>query len=668
MADKINIASLDKFDESDFVMPITLGIADFRDLSSRKGSASKTITLPATKKNNSIFSYYNDPNTIGLFDVNKRQEGFIDTGAGRIIEGGLHLVKARNVDGIFNRYEVVIFGNNAEWFSRIKDKSIKDIPLSSFVFTKELIEASWELNGNTGEAVYPLIDYGAFEDADSNNVVAEDFRPAVFIKPMLISMFKELGYTIESKFLEKQQYRDLIMPFTEDKIVVSQDFTEDQAIDVEAISGQLDIPKQSVVVNYDVGVDQGDNFNFSDNSYTTKLAGTYEINASLIMGVDGFAVFKREVSLEVWAVTPGVIQPQIIFGTVITIPALFDPNGIPNNMFVSGVLTLPDETNITVRVRSTILSPDYNIDLIEAKLTVTPKQLDFSEDFPFNLASTLPDIKQEDWLKDLIARFGLYLDTDNRRKVITIETWNDFFLDINEAEDWTEKLDTSRSVEQEPITEGISKRLNYTWLDDSDGDTFIKDYKEGIGVNLGDGFVELDNERLQGVQEIVPSVFSATIMGNQMGGSKNMPVMVQERDGNATYQFLPRLLIYDGLRGGTIVFEGVSRTTYPFAYFQKPTSIPTDVNLNFRNLNDIFELTNDQYVGLIERIYGRQINQINKGRVVKAFMRLTDADIASISFRTPKLINNTYYYLNKIEDYQAGGRVPVKVELLQKIN
>ena len=50
MATPLNIYNLDKFNPYDFFIPLTFSINDFRDISTRNGTFSKTVKIPGTKR------------------------------------------------------------------------------------------------------------------------------------------------------------------------------------------------------------------------------------------------------------------------------------------------------------------------------------------------------------------------------------------------------------------------------------------------------------------------------------------------------------------------------------------------------------------------------------------------------------------------------------------
>ena len=52
-------------------LPITFNIGDIRDLTSRKGTFSKTVVLEGTKNNNELLGHYYDVNIqAGTFNIN----------------------------------------------------------------------------------------------------------------------------------------------------------------------------------------------------------------------------------------------------------------------------------------------------------------------------------------------------------------------------------------------------------------------------------------------------------------------------------------------------------------------------------------------------------------------------------------------------------------------
>jgi len=197
----INIFSLDLFDPDDFLVPVTFSIADFKDLSSRNGSFTKTITLPASKKNDSIFSYNFHVTAQGLFDRNKRVRGSMERDNIRIFLGSIQLKKVNIANGRIVSYEVVLFSNNADWIEALSDNTLRSLPFDLWEGSSQDIVDTWSTTGDTSQVLFPLSDYGdsALNTEDTEITV----YPAVYVKQIIKMVIVSIGCAIPVEVIRK---------------------------------------------------------------------------------------------------------------------------------------------------------------------------------------------------------------------------------------------------------------------------------------------------------------------------------------------------------------------------------------------------------------------------------------------------------------------------------
>ena len=104
--------------------PLNFQVGDIRDLTQRKGTFSKTITLSGTKKNNTLLNNYYDVNVkAGTFDINKRTKcTILQNGIPIVTNALLQLVNVKKVQltdayeqGV--EYEVLVRDSQAEFYT-----------------------------------------------------------------------------------------------------------------------------------------------------------------------------------------------------------------------------------------------------------------------------------------------------------------------------------------------------------------------------------------------------------------------------------------------------------------------------------------------------------------------------------------------------------------------
>ena len=111
MATPLNIYNLDKFNPYDFFIPLTFSINDFRDISTRNGTFSKTVKIPGTKKNDSLLGHSFKITAEGFFDRNTRVPAIIEKDGIRYLDGSMQLKSVDITDGKSHVYNIILYSN-----------------------------------------------------------------------------------------------------------------------------------------------------------------------------------------------------------------------------------------------------------------------------------------------------------------------------------------------------------------------------------------------------------------------------------------------------------------------------------------------------------------------------------------------------------------------------
>ncbi len=679
MPENVNFAELDKFNPRDTVIPITYALADLKKLGDRNGTTTKTIKLPGSKKNDTVFSSYYNPNAEGFFDVNKQQRTFLKDGSSFIIEGGLHLLQVSTNSTGSRTYEVMLLSNNAEWFDLIKGHSLRELIFATINFDAATIENSWSKNSDTSDFVYSYIDYGRI--ANKNRITEtelDDFRPGVYIVPIVRQMFKNIGFQIDEGFFQNRLIKNAYLAFTTGDLKLDREIQDRQFAHVNVnrpvslfdIDGQIQLLDNGVnnVVNYEnIVQDTEGNYNFAIAKYEVPFTGTYTIKAEVKGAV------KKKFTQTSYTVVQTILHggttaessQSFTFGgsgTDLGLGNTVTPYQIPLNGPEEVSLTKGDTIEVLIRVEESV----NQFGLQFSQFVVTPKLLEFSIGGKIDLSKSLPDMDQRDFIKGLIDAFNLIPNTNNRNRTVKFQTWDMFFKGITDAEDWTDLLDTDRDQIIEQVTESVSKTLEFKWKDDS-GDAELEKFEDNNSRKFGNDTEVLDNEFLKGKTTIANLPFASTIMERAFGGSMYMPTMKKDFTAVNTFDFEARLLIYAGLRDSpTFNFNGTPRTQYPYSYFTPDIGGREAIDLDFSS-QATRENIPGGLIGLKDRYYRTQINQINEGKFATFFIRLNNSDISKIDFTKPKKIGNAYWYINKIIDYKPGADESTEVEFIQMI-
>lgn len=734
--DELNIYDLDLGDPLAVDIPLSFVLNDFRNLDTRNGTFSKTITIPSTKVNDSLLAHSFDINAEGFFDRNLKKKFRMERFGIRLMKGYFQLKEVLMENGYVIGYEIVLFSNNSEWFTSLEGLTLRDLDLGTHNFNVTNFINSWANNGDSSAAyVYPFVDFGALTTKTNTDLIYVDyFITGIFIKQILKKIFRNIDYEIDTIFFKKQQFRDLIL-------ISPNDFKiNDEQIASRSFNVGLMLDYSRSVHSVDAPQSRTDTIPFNDETSTGFFdGGTLPYNYDSVTNFRWDVQYTGKYTITSHIELSFTITPEptygswrgIDFGTKPTVQCRIRKNGtttIVSQSIQTSILTA-DQTSVyytadyienmtfhLVRNDYTLTAGDYveveillanndivfqdisgitiNMDEIATiehetsyfKNEPSPKIIEGSD---IELAKILPNISQRDFIKYIVTNFNLIINTDNNAKQISIETRNDFYYDIFNSEDWTEKQDHLFEERIVQIEEGINRTLSWTYKVDSNDDNIVR-HNNTFKTEFGRQKILLKNEFLEGEKKIASLPYSLSFNSysfSTSGISLYMPQLINAdaivddiADGGygMSLNFEPRIFIYDGLVTpvnpsaiNLFNLSGAAATqlSYPFCYSTKEISTIHDISLAFCNFKDVSLTIQTNDKGLYDRFYADQIRQLNFGRLYVAYFRITETDILNLDFRKPKLLNingnKTYFHLNKMNDFLAGKDDSTEVELIQ---
>jgi hypothetical protein len=278
-------------------------------------------------------------------------------------------------------------------------------------------------------------------------------------------------------------------------------------------------------------------------------------------------------------------------------------------------------------------------------------------------------IKQSDYIKSICTMFNLYaeLDKDTDNKINFYK--RDDYYDSGVLKDWTGKLAKDKEQELKFLPDLTNKKLILTYKEDSDFAN--KKYKSLTNEVYGQVEFTFDNEYVKETtkQELIfsPSPMINTNFGaiTPMWNGASPKINIRILYDGGAYLTLSPYSIYNYNYTPTN-FNVVSGTTYPhIAHWDKPRNATYDLNFGvcdyyFRS-DDFGVLTNNNLFNLHWR---RTMNQINEGKLLTAYFNLTEYDIQRLRLNDKIRIDNSWWNINKIQDYDANSNSLTKVELI----
>ena len=286
---------------ADIPMAFTYNISDIRQPENRTSDFSKTVTLPATKSNNLIFSnifqidkIINQSNYTTNFapDFNPslKANAIVYVDSIQVFKGVIQLTKINLLNKVADSYDVVFYGSLSNIFKNIGEKYLTQLNLSEYnhTWTKQHISDSWDTkiqkNGvdyvnfsggiPKGEGyVYPLIDYGR-----NNGLIYKvtDLFPAIYAKTYIDKIFESNNFTYTSSFFNSEYFKRLIIPFNKKALTLSQK-------DINSRTFRVGIPfslnKNYEGTDYLIGPNPDPNTNTTNVVFTEEtLSPNFDIN------------------------------------------------------------------------------------------------------------------------------------------------------------------------------------------------------------------------------------------------------------------------------------------------------------------------------------------------------------------------------------------------------
>lgn len=269
--------------------------------------------------------------------------------------------------------------------------------------------------------------------------------------------------------------------------------------------------------------------------------------------------------------------------------------------------------------------------------------------------------------------FNLYVEPDRYgSNILNIEPRDDFYA-AGTTVDWTAKLDLTKDIEIIPMGDLNFNQYLLTYKEDSDylNSDYSNRYKEVYGQHID--YIATD---FQSSKNAIELIFSPTPSAGSTMNPLVVPTILKENttalpnnvNGNI------RILYYAGLLTGAWThIDGsgsTARSTYPYSgHLDNPQTPTLDILFDAPKLRYWIMTDPSLYpdANLFNLYYQKFLDEITdkNSKIVVAYFHLTPLDIYNLDFRSHFFIDNTYYRLNKIIDYNPLSTDTTKVELIK---
>ena len=677
--------------------PITFKVSDIRDLSSRKGTFSKTITLVGDDNNNQLLGNLYDVNIqTGTFDINKLTRCTVLQDGIPIVEDAyLQLIAVNKLQStsLYEQhveYNVIVKDSQSDFFTKLGSAELTDLDFSDFdhLFTADEVINTFS---NTDKYKY-ILPY-----APLNTYPLKEFKPAIFAKEYFDRIFARAGFSYSWATIANERFERLLIPYNGD--VNNTDFTPYNVSFNKAFTLSLSAYTNiNYPINYNLTnvTETQDAFNLfnpttgvynspfnlaSGESINVNIPISYSISFNNTSGLNLTPLAFISHTLKIKVFKNNVLHQTVTIDQLLNYvhPSLV-PNGV-TQFYSNSILATIQLSNVlsTDNIRFQVSTDNqkngnfvnsgvaYNVgfiwDFTNVEATLTPSSNISGYNSIINCNLYIPKkIRQSDFIKAVFNMYNLYVDIDPNNPNNLILITRDNYYDSGATKDWTEKLAKDREQTLTFLPELTKKKLTLSYKQDSDDSN--KTYFNQVNEVYGQVSFTFDNEYIKD-EERKEILFSPTPILKTSFGAYVPAISGASPNTNIR-------ILYDGgltTSTGNFIIENYVGSTvtdnhYPMiTHFDNPLTPSFDIN--FGTCDYYFYSPNNLTANNLYNIYWRRtINQINKGKMLTAYFYLKANDIAILKLNDKIRIDNSWWSINSINDYNANENTLTKVELL----
>lgn len=634
-------------------------IAPIGDISKRVGARSISFKLPKTANNKAIFQSCEVVTSASNIPYQRLDCRLYVDG----VDMNMRFCTLEKVDGYYN---IRTYGTNVSFFDLLKDKSLLALNYSDYngFYNAERIGTT-----NNNDIVFPIVDF----NKDSPNAYvsvgatmsSETMLPAFKVNSILNKICNAAGYTLQNNI----QTPNLIIPCNGKKV---RDYDGSRYLGrfLWAGGGPPSVP---LTFTFDP-FSKFDYASFPLNSKTYWTDSTVNTRPRNIMGNPSpynlkNICFADEVSIN-FTVNfkvktgsgSGVVRIQVITSSqtktytrtaTSTLTTFSISDFIEVKKEASGACGMTiqffSQSGATVALY-TDSATNFNITscTILNPLDIRTKQQarEFGGFRYLTPSTMLPDVKQADFIKSYLKLFSGVITVDENTKVVKLNQFNDIRNNINNAVDWSGKVDFTDDY----ITDFELDYAQNNFLKYKDDDSVIKP----VGTDYN---AVIQNENLTVNKDLISVDFSATENVSRFSYTFPVNQIKIYENGDIANDVNMRILILE-LRNSPMFVRNSSDVLSGSSY-QIVSNVPFTRFIDTNYTNNIgFELN------LFNNYYTYIISVIDKYKIIELNVRLNLSDVSNLDFLKPVYIRelDTYFYVNKIKfDYTSKNSSVVEL-------
>jgi hypothetical protein len=632
----INEEMVDVF--ANTVIAYTLQLGDIGDIRTRGVSYTNQFKLPITRTNKRILGFSQSEYSDSTIPYTRLRVKVIQNGI-EIISNGVLIID--KVDELFH---VAILDSTFDFFSAINGKYISELDFGEGLITwnDSKIDSCRKISGNTSALLCPVIQYGQFDLTGASFSMDDNAQlPSVRYSKIIEAIITNAGYSYSGDIFSNGKYLNMIVPYSRSRWGYGAGFKKNREF-FAVNNTPIIVTNTNTTVTFDTII-QRDEFGMFDGG-----TGTYDTSVSPEFRPFNFGIFGKVVV----TITSGTYNLFLSTSNV-DLPSIGSEDYSIGTHEISVGYSEEDTESSLIPDPSAfyklVIQP-----VVAGSCTVTFAELynrvydgEYSTTPVFNVEDVLPDITQEDFLKDFAIRFGLLFNEKNN--VVYCTHIKDIINNKSNAVDWTYKRDVSYQDELRFDYRNYSQKNVFKYPSNDDM------YKEGTS----DGFFYVSNENIEEENDFYESIFygtGTTTMTNatlEEISCAHIPVF----DTPPTNDFTT--LIFDNEPGDRLLLVREANATDPAVTINANSR--TDYMVGY--FNSSYGLNQMNFSTFIRDNYTELQSSLDKAKVITRYYRLSEMDIHNLDLTKLIFDNGAYYMISKIDNYKPG--VSTKIELFK---
>jgi hypothetical protein len=436
--------------------------------------------------------------------------------------------------------------------------------------------------------------------------------------------------------------------------------------DLQAITNRVDIMVSLVIqstsdINKRLVLDVGSPIDSWGNQSFVGGAGSWvDLGTASIASVGNLGLFDQGEEVRI---TP------LIFAQAIQ----NDGQVVPTSAFgISPFFTLGFYTNqegYKISDGTFNLRLEFDIEINDLSLEAIPNIEELIGGSVVDISAFIPQkIKQKDFISTIIKTYNLLLEPDPNNEQNIIISTRDAYLDAGVEWDWTQKLAQDIENNITFLSNDINRVQVYTYKEDKD--TLNTAYQTQIKEVFGEAQLTLDNQYKRGedVNQLIysptPNIQSAIglTLPSINGIDPDMNARVLLNNGLVPCN---TMMLYDSLLPDTTA-QNVVETLHTSMFDNDQTP---NFSICFDSPKYLFHPTQQgqttNYLYFLH--HKREVTNLNNGKMFVGYFDLTEVDFQRVARQLNWKIwikDNGWFYINKVDKYNAGKRTLTRVELI----